>query len=63
MHRTSFRRRNGLAGKATRRQDLHRALRRLRRTTVRFIDSTGQIHLEETGLALIPGVDEYEILK
>lgn len=31
--------------------------------TVRFIDSVGQIHLEETGLALIPGVDEYEIVK
>ena len=31
--------------------------------TVRFIDSVGQIHLEETGLALLPGVDEYEILK
>ncbi len=31
--------------------------------TVRFIDSAGQIHLEETGLALIPGVDEYEIEK
>ena len=31
--------------------------------TVRFIDSAGQIHLEETGLALIPGVDEYEIVK
>ena len=29
--------------------------------TVRFIDSAGQIHLEETGIALIPGVDEYEI--
>ena len=29
----------------------------------RFIDSAGQIHLEETGLALIPGVDEYEIVK
>ena len=29
--------------------------------TVRFIDSTGQIHLEETGIALIPGVDEYEV--
>jgi len=27
--------------------------------TVRFIDSAGQIHLEETGIALIPGVDEY----
>ncbi len=31
--------------------------------TVRFIDSAGQIHLEEIGLALIPGVDEYEIVK
>ena len=30
--------------------------------TVRMIDSAGQIHLEETGLALIPGVDEYEIV-
>ena len=30
--------------------------------TVRFIDSAGQIHLEETGLALIPGVDEYEVV-
>ena len=30
--------------------------------TVRFIDSTGQIHLEETGLALIPGVDQYEVI-
>ena len=30
--------------------------------TVRFIDSTGQIHLEETGLALIPDVDEYEVV-
>ena len=32
MHRTSFRRRNGLAGKAARRKSLHRALHRLRRT-------------------------------
>ena len=31
--------------------------------TVRYIDSTRQIHLEETGIALIPGVDEYEIVK
>ena len=31
--------------------------------TVRFIDSAGQIHLEETGIALIPGVDEFEIVK
>ena len=31
--------------------------------TVRFIDSAGQIHLEETGLALIPSVDVFEIVK
>lgn len=30
--------------------------------TVKFIDDIGQIHLEESGLALIPGVDEYEVL-
>ena len=30
--------------------------------TVKFIDAIGQIHLEESGLALIPGVDEYESL-
>ena len=27
--------------------------------TVRFIDSAEQIHIEETGIALFPGVDEY----
>ena len=30
--------------------------------TVSFIDDAGQIHLEESGLALIPGVDEYEVM-
>jgi hypothetical protein len=30
--------------------------------TVKFVDDLGQIHLEESGLALIPGVDEYESL-
>jgi len=30
--------------------------------TVSFIDDMGQIHLKESGLALIPGVDEYELL-
>lgn len=30
--------------------------------TVDFIDGIGQIHLEESGLALIPGLDEYELL-
>ena len=27
--------------------------------TVKFVDDLGQIHLEESGLALIPGVDEF----
>lgn len=27
--------------------------------TIKFIDSAGQIHLEETGLALIPGIDDF----
>ena len=31
--------------------------------TVRYLDSAGQIQLEDIGLALIPGVDEYEIVK
>lgn len=31
--------------------------------TVRYVDSTGQIHLEGTGITLIPGVDEYEVLR
>ena len=30
--------------------------------TVKFIDGIGQIHLEESGLALIPEVDEYEVI-
>lgn len=30
--------------------------------TVDFIDDAGQIHLKESGLALIPGIDEYELL-
>lgn len=30
--------------------------------TVKFVDDAGQMHLEESGLALIPGVDEYELL-
>ena len=29
--------------------------------TVRFIDSAGQIHLEETGIALSPGVDQFGV--
>ena len=30
--------------------------------TVSFIDDIGQIHLEEFGLALIPGVDTFETI-
>ena len=30
--------------------------------TVSFIDDIGQIHLEESGLALIPGVDAFETI-
>ena len=29
--------------------------------TVNFIDDIGQIHLEESGLALIPGIDVFEL--
>ena len=30
--------------------------------TVRFVDDIGQIHVEESGLALIPGVDTFEVI-
>lgn len=30
--------------------------------TVKFIDDRGQIHLEESGLAIIPEIDKYELL-
>ena len=30
--------------------------------TVKFVDGIGQIHLEESGLALIPSIDEYELM-
>jgi hypothetical protein len=31
--------------------------------TVKFIDGIGQVHVEESGLALIPGVDQYEVIE
>lgn len=34
-----------------------------REVTVKFIDDRGQIHLEESGLALIPGLDEYALIE
>ena len=30
--------------------------------TVSFVDDLGQIHVEESGLALIPGVDTFEVI-
>ena len=30
--------------------------------TVSFLDDKGQIHVEESGLALIPGVDTFEVI-
>lgn len=30
--------------------------------TVSFVDDKGQIHVEESGLALIPGVDTFEVI-
>ena len=30
--------------------------------TVRLIDSLGQIHLQESGLDLIPGVDDFVVI-
>jgi hypothetical protein len=43
------------------RQEAH--LEAQARLVHRFVGSARQIHLEETGIALIPGVDEYEIVK
>ena len=34
-----------------------------RMVTVKLIDDRGQIHLEESGLALIPGLDDYEVIE
>ena len=41
-------------------KDIHAQAMSGKLVTVSFIDDAGQIHLEESGLALIPGVDEYE---
>ncbi len=30
--------------------------------TVSFIDSIGQIHVKESGLALIPGLDDFMVI-
>ena len=43
-------------------KDLQARLMAGRIVTVKFIDDLGQIHLEESGLALIPWIDEFELL-
>lgn len=43
-------------------KDYQAGLMNGRVVTVKFIDGIGQIHLEESGLALIPEVDEYEVV-
>ena len=40
-------------------KDVHAQAMSGKVVTVDFIDDAGQIHVEESGLALIPGVDEY----
>ena len=40
-------------------KDVHAQAMSGKVVTVDFIDDAGQIHLEESGLALIPGVDKY----
>ena len=44
-------------------KDLQARLMAGRIVTVKFIDDLGQIHLEESGLALIPWIDEFELLE
>lgn len=43
-------------------KDHQAAMMNGRVVTVKSVDGIGQIHLEESGLALIPGTDEYEVL-
>ena len=40
-------------------KDHHARMMAGRVVTVKFVDDLGQIHLEESGLALIPGTDSY----
>lgn len=44
-------------------KDTQAALMSGREVTVKLIDDRGQIHLEESGLALIPGLDDYEVIE
>lgn len=44
-------------------KDIQATLMSGRVVTVKLIDDRGQIHLEESGLALIPGLDDYEVIE
>ena len=44
-------------------KDTQAALMSGRVVTVKLIDDRGQIHLEESGLELIPGLDDYEVIE
>ena len=44
-------------------EDTQATLMSGRVVTVKLIDDSGQIHLEESGLALIPGLDDYEVIE
>ena len=44
-------------------KDTQATLMNGRVVTVKLIDDRGQIHLEESGLALIPGLDDYEVIE
>ena len=44
-------------------KDTQATLMSCRVVTVKLIDDRGQIHLEESGLALIPGLDDYEVIE
>ena len=44
-------------------KDLQAQAKNGRVVTVDFIDDAGQIHLQESGLALIPEADEYELIE
>ena len=44
-------------------KDTQATLMNGRVVTVKLIDDRGQIHLVESGLALIPGLDDYEVIE
>lgn len=44
-------------------KDTQATLMNGRVVTVKLIDDRGQIHLVESGLSLIPGLDDYEVIE